>query len=249
VINSTIRISLGLGLTLFLTPFVIAQRDMENLGREVVAVKTSAGRVYVSWRLFGTDPEAIAFNLYRIGDGSTPVKVNETPISSTTNYVDGTADTRQVLKYFVQPVLRGQELGPSKPALAWDHNYIDIPIQPIADYRAGDASIGDLDGDGEYEIVLHQTSRPRDNSHPGITGTPILDAYELDGGHMWRIDLGINIRDGEHYTQFMVYDLDGDGRAEIACKTADGTTDGIGHVIGDKEQDWRIKKEPRQQNL
>ena len=117
-----------------------------------------------------------------------------------------------------------------------------FPSRPISEYRPGDASVADLDGDGEYEIVLHQTSRPRDNAHPGITGTPILDAYELDGTHLWRIDLGINIRDGEHYTQFMVYDLDGDGRAEVACKTADGTDDGQGNVIGDKTKDWRNKE-------
>jgi rhamnogalacturonan endolyase len=109
----------------------------------------------------------------------------------------------------------------------------------MRDYRPGDASVADLDGDGEYEIVLHQVSRPRDNSFAGITGPPILDAYEFDGTHLWRIDLGINIREGEHYTQFMAYDLDGDGRAELACKTADGTRDGTGRILGDPDKDWR----------
>ncbi len=207
------------------TALAPVQRQMENLGRGVVAVKQPEGTVYVGWRLFGTDPEPIAFNLYRITDGGAPVRVNETPIAGSTNHVDRAADTNRALEYSVRPVLNGRELEAPSPARVWDNNYLEIPIQAIPAYRPGDASIADLDGDGEYELVLHQVSRGRDNSHPGVTGAPILDAYEMNGTHLWRINLGINIRDGQHYTQFMVYDLDGDGRAEVACKTADGTTD------------------------
>jgi len=214
---------------------------MENLTRGIVAVKQPDGAVFLAWRLFGTDPEKLAFNLYRLSNG-TPVKINEKPIAGATNFVDRAADTNQPLQYFLRPVLNGKELAPSRPVQAWDKNYLEIPIKPISRYRPGDASIADLDGDGEYEIVLHQTSGPRDNAHPGITGAPVFDAYELDGTHLWRINLGINIRDGEHYTQFMVYDLDGDGKAEMGCKTADGTTDGTGQIIGDKNKDWRIHK-------
>ncbi|MHC4569971.1 MAG: rhamnogalacturonan lyase, partial [Planctomycetota bacterium] len=220
-----------------------AQRQMENLTRGIAAVKQPDGSVYVGWRLFGTDPETIAFNLYRVADTGGPVKVNKAPIAGSTNYVDHSADASRTLRYFIRPILEGKELSPSKPARAWDNNYLEIPIEPIPEYRPGDASIADLDGDGEYEIVLHQVSRGRDNAHPGITGVPVFDAYEMDGTHLWRINLGINIRDGEHYTQFMVYDLDGDGRAEMACKTADGTIDAAGRVIGDKNKDWRIHKE------
>ena len=219
------------------------QRQMENLGRGLVAVKKSEGTVYVGWRLFGTDPEAIAFNLYRTTDSGAPVKVNETPIAGSTNHVDRAADTSRGLEYSVRPVLNERELEASSPARVWDNDYLEIPIQAIPGYRPGDASIADLDGDGEYELVLHQVSRGRDNSHPGVTGAPILDAYEMNGTHLWRINLGINIRDGQHYTQFMVYDLDGDGRAEVACKTADGTTDGRGKVIGDADKDWRTLAE------
>jgi len=218
------------------------QRQMENLTRGIVAVKQPGG-VYIGWRLFGTDPESIAFNLYRFVGRGRPVKVNEKPIVETTNYIDHGADPNQELHYFIRPVLDGKEQTPSKTVRAWDKDYLEIPIQAISEYRPGDASIADLDGDGEYEIVLHQVSRGRDNAFPGITGTPIFDAYEMDGTHLWRINLGINIRDGEHYTQFMVYDLDGDGRAEMACKTADGSVDGKGQVIGDKDKDWRTKKE------
>ncbi len=99
--------------------------------------------------------------------------------------------------------------------------------------------MGDLDGDGRYEIVLHQVGRGRDNSQRGMTTAPVLEAYTLDGDFLWRIDLGRNIREGAHYTQFMVYDLDGDGRAEVACKTADGTVDGQGNVLGDGSADYR----------
>lgn len=212
---------------------------MEHLTRGVVAIKQSEGGVYIGWRLFGTDPESITFNLYRRADGGAPVKVNETPITGATNYTDREADKEKQIEYYVRPLIDGKELTASKPAVAWERNYLEIPIQTIPDYRPGDASIADLDGDGEYEIVLHQTSRGRDNSFPGITGSPILDAYEFDGTYLWRIDLGINIREGEHYTQFMVYDLDGDGKAEVACKTADGTKDGVGKVIGDQDKDWR----------
>ena len=222
---------------------VQAQRLMENLTRGIVAVKQPDGGVYVGWRLFGTDPEALAFNLYRVVDGGAPVKVNDEPVTGATNLVDSQGDPDQSLQYFVRPVLNGQALAPSIAVKAWDVPYLEIPIQPMADYRPGDASVGDLDGDGQYEIILHQMSRGRDNSFAGITGTPVFDAYKMDGTHLWRINLGINIRDGEHYTQFMVYDLDGDGKAEMACKTADGTVDGTGRVIGDKDKDWRIHKE------
>lgn len=219
-----------------------AERQMENLTRGIVAVKQADG-VYLGWRLFGTDPESIAFNVYRTSNAGIPVKVNPSPISDSTNFLDTGADTSQTLEYFVRPVLNDAELAPSAPVRVWNTNYLDIPIELIPGYRAGDASIADLDGDGEYEIVLHQTSQGRDNSFPGITGAPVLDAYELDGTRLWRINLGMNIREGEHYTQFMVYDLDGDGKAELACKTADGTIDGTGRVIGNSGKDWRHKEE------
>ena len=221
---------------------VNAQRQMENLNRGIVAVKQNDG-VYVGWRLFGTDPETITFNLYRITDNTAPTKVNEQPIAGATNLIDSAADPNKEIQYFIRPVMNGRELTPSKQVQVWDKNYLEIPIQPVTGYRPGDASVADLDGDGEYEIVLHQTSRGQDNAYAGITGTPVFDAYKMDGSHLWRINLGINIREGEHYTQFMVYDLDGDGKAEMACKTADGTIDGKGKIIGDKDKDWRTHKE------
>ena len=133
-----------------------------------------------------------------------------------------------------QPRSAPYRIAAGAPALP----YHSIALQTPAGYTPNDASVGDLDGDGEYEIVLHQTGVAKDNSQPGVTDAPILQAYKLDGTLLWRINLGRNIREGAHYTQFMVYDLDGDGRAEIVCKTADGTTDGTGKVIGDAKANW-----------
>jgi len=243
VMNNRIRCILVSLIGLCLPMPLCAQRQMETLNRGLVAVKRTDGGVFVSWRLLGTDPQAIAFNLYRMTDDGEPVKVNSRPIRKSTNVVDRRADTERRLRYFVRPLLNNRELEPCAVTQAWERDYLEIPIQSIPNYRPGDASVADLDGDGDYEIVLHQSSQARDNSHTGITGTPVFDAYELDGTHLWRIDLGINIREGEHYTQFMVYDLDGDGRAEMACKTADGTRDGQGHILGDPDRDWRIFKE------
>lgn len=100
-------------------------------------------------------------------------------------------------------------------------------------YNANDASAADLDGDGVYEIVLKwDPSNSRDTASAGLSGPVVIDAYKLDGTRLWRVDLGKNIRAGAHYTQFMVYDLDGDGKAEMVCKTADGTVDGTNNVVG-----------------
>ncbi|MBI1764587.1 MAG: rhamnogalacturonan lyase [Acidobacteria bacterium] len=220
-----------------------AQRQMENLGRGVVAVRQPENKVWVGWRLLGLDAENIAFNLYRSTAGGTPVKLNAQPITAATNWIDDKADLTKANAYFVRPVRNGKEQAASAtftlPANAPVRQYLAIPLQTPTGYAPNDASVGDLDGDGEYEIVLHQAGRGRDNSQAGLTDPPILQAYKLDGTLLWTINLGKNIREGAHYTQFMVYDLDGDGRAEIACKTADGTVDGKGKVIGDANADWR----------
>ncbi|OYD07157.1 rhamnogalacturonan lyase [Paludifilum halophilum] len=217
-------------------------RQMEDLDRSPVAVKVDEG-VFVSWRLLGTDHPSTSFNLYRDGK-----KVNDSPIRSSTNYLDrkGTADST----YEVRAVVKGKEQPKSETVSVWNKNVLSLPLQKPADgknpdgstytYRANDASVGDLDGDGQYEIILKwDPSNSKDNSQSGITGEVFLDAYELDGTHLWRMGLGKNIRAGAHYTQFMVYDLNGDGKAEVALKTADGTTDGTGKVIGDPDADYR----------
>lgn len=217
-------------------------RQMEKLSRGVVAVRFETNKVWVSWRMFGTDPDNIAFNLYRETAGK-EVKLNIKPITNVTFFVDEKADLTQQNSYFVKPVINKKEQQKSaKYELAGNspiRQYLSVPLQTPQGYTPNDTSVGDLDGDGEYEIVLHQVGRGRDNSQAGVTTEPILQAYKLDGTLLWTINLGKNIREGAHYTQFLVYDFDGDGRAEIACKTADGTVDGRGKIIGDKNADWR----------
>ncbi|HEY6403489.1 MAG TPA: Ig-like domain-containing protein, partial [Blastocatellia bacterium] len=227
---------------------------MENLGRGVVAVRSTTTEVFISWRALGTDPPDTAFNLYRSTGGSAPTLLNAAPITGATNFVDNAADLTQMNSYFVQPIVFGLEQSPSAsftlPANAPVQRYLRLPLQvpppgvtPVGEnytYSPNDASVGDLDGDGEYEIILKwDPSNSKDNSQSGYTGNVYLDAYKLDGARLWRIDLGRNIRAGAHYTQFQVYDLDGDGKAEVACKTADGTVDGVGAVIGDANADYR----------
>jgi autotransporter-associated beta strand protein len=227
---------------------------MENLGRGVVAVRSTTTDVFVGWRLLGTDPPDTAFNLYRSAGGGEPVLLNPAPISDVTHFLDSTADLTQANVYSVRPVVFGLEQ-PSGgsftlPAGAPVNQYLRVPLQvppggmtPAGEpytYSPNDSSAGDLDGDGEYELVVKwEPSNAKDNSQAGYTGNVYLDAYKLDGTRLWRIDLGRNIRAGAHYTQFQVYDLDGDGRAEVACKTADGTIDGAGTAIGDPNADYR----------
>jgi len=228
---------------IFSSGAIFAQRQMEKLGRGLIAVRQNKDSVYVGWRVLGTDPDDIAFNLYRKTGTSEAVKLNHAPITQSSNFIDASVKFAQANSYFVKPVLNGHELEASKAfTLAANQSvqqYLTIPLKTPAGYSPNDVSVGDLDGDGEYDIVLHQTGRGRDNSSNGITDPPIFQAYKLDGTFLWEINLGKNIREGAHYTQFMVYDLDGDGIAEMVCKTADGTVDGKGKVIGDATKDYR----------
>jgi rhamnogalacturonan endolyase len=209
-----------------------APRQMERLDRGVLSVGTGTGNL-VSWRLLGTDPPGVAFNVFRAGR-----KLNRVPITTSTDFLDRGAPAGSA--YTVAAVVTGIQQTPSAPSLSFADGFLDVPIQPPAPsatgaaYSANDASVGDLDGDGQYEIVLKwDPSDSKDNAQAGATSPVFVDAYKLDGTRLWRIDLGPNIRAGAHYTQFQVYDYDGDGRAEVAMKTADGTVDGLGTVLGD----------------
>jgi rhamnogalacturonan endolyase len=216
---------------------------MESLGRGLAGIHEGGGRVFLSWRLLGTEPEGTAFNIYRASGSHAPVKLNELPIKNATCFQDAGVTLEQPVRYFVRAVESGREQEAGAPftleSNATARPYLSIPLQLPPGFSANDGSVGDLDGDGEYEIVLKSEQRPRDTASLGLTGETILQAYKLDGKLLWTINLGKNIREGAHYTQFMVYDLDGDGIAEIACKTADGTVDGKGKVFGDSNADWR----------
>jgi rhamnogalacturonan endolyase len=216
---------------------------MEELGRGLVGIHEGGGRVFLSWRWLGTEPDSIGFNIYRSVAAVAPMKLNKAPITNATCFIDEQAPLDKPLSYFVRAVSNAQELAASAlfqfPTNAPARPYLPVPLQLPAGYSPNDGSVGDLDGDGEYEIVLKCEQRPRDTAFTGLTGETILQAYKLDGKLLWTIHMGKNIREGAHYTQFMVYDLDGDGVAEIACKTADGTVDGKGVVIGEANADWR----------
>ena len=230
-------------LVFFVSLSTMAQRQMEYLDRGVIAIRNSNDSVYIGWRLLGTEPNDIAFNLYRQSGNNKPVLLNKTPIKESTNFEDGRQDFSVDNSYFVKAIVNGQEQKASKSftikANSPAQQYINIALRTPPGYTPNDISVGDLDGDGEYEIIVHQTGRSFDTPSAGISDIPIFQAYKMDGTFLWQISLGKNIREGAHYTQFMVYDLDGDGIAEFACKTADGTIDGLGKVIGDSTKDWR----------
>ncbi|WP_316783692.1 rhamnogalacturonan lyase [Pedobacter frigiditerrae] len=215
---------------------------MEKLDRGLIAMRQGTDSVYIGWRLLGTEPDEIAFNLYRKMGEKTAIKLNKQPITQSTNYVDTKVDFSNTNSYFVKAVLHGVEQTASKAYLlsanAPSKQYLDIPLRTPLGYSPNDLTVGDLDGDGEYELIVHQTGRGRDTPSNGFTDPPIFQAYKLDGTFLWEINLGKNIREGAHYTQFMVYDLDGDGIAEFACKTADGTRDGKGKIVGDSTKNW-----------
>ena len=227
-----------------------AKLKREKLNRGVVAIKKEASTNFISWRYLSSDPLDIAFNVYRGG-----VKVNETPIVKSTCFEDKTASSKTIA-YEVRSIINGKELNEKASYTLFANapaGYINIPLDmpqggitpdgQAYSYSPNDASIGDVDGDGEYEIILKwDPSNAHDNSHKGYTGNVYIDCYKLNGTKLWRIDLGKNIRAGAHYTQFMVYDLDADGKAEIVMKTADGTVDGKGNAIGNANADYRNDK-------
>ncbi|MGI9177133.1 MAG: PKD domain-containing protein [Pirellulales bacterium] len=221
-------------------------RQVEYLTRGVNAISIGSSKVYVNWRMLGTDSAAIAFNVYRSTDGAAAVKRNSVPITTTTDFTDTSVTTTKSNTYFVRPVINGVEGEASEPftlpANSPVQQYRSVPLQippagvtPAGEaytYSANDTTAADLDGDGDYELVVKwDPSNSKDNSQSGYTGNVYLDAYELDGTRLWRIDLGRNIRAGAHYTQFIAYDFDGDGRAEMGVKTAPGTIDGIGQPV------------------
>ncbi len=212
--------------------------QLEHLDRGLVAATTADG-VFLSWRLLGNEVSGhsstgltgVDFNVYR--DGRRIATVTDS-----TNYLDRGAPAGA--EYRVKPVLWGTEIGRSAPVRAWARNHLDIPLRKPADgvtppsaafphgepytYRASDSSVGDVDGDGRYEfIVKWEPTNARDVSQWGYTGNTYIDTYKLDGTLLHRIDLGVNIRSGAHYTQFLVSDFDRDGTSEMMFKTAPGT--------------------------
>ncbi len=214
----------------------------EQLNRGLVALHNGGGKVSVAWRYQESDPLDVAFDVYR-GE----VKLNAAPLTGTTFYTDTQVDTTVDNTYTVRVAGKtAVEPGASYTVKAGSKPYLEIPIQPVEGFAEGyytpnDATVADLDGDGEYEIIVKwDPSNNQDNSKSGKTGNVYLDAYKIDGTKLWRIDLGQNIRAGAHYTQFLVYDFNGDGRAELVCKTSLGSMDGEGIYVNQATDDTNI---------
>ena len=219
------------------SPGVKAQRKMEDLNHGTMAVKTSDG-VYISWRVLGNEWKGVAYNLYRDG-----VKINTAPIDGASNYVDAGGTTNS--SYFVRAIIDGVEQSETDTASLWSSGYYDIPVNEVeGDYTINDAAIGDLDGDGEYEIIVKRLAS--NISDLNKTEYHLLQAYHLnpednlnDQGEvepMWTINMGPNIYNHVE-VNFLVWDMDEDGKAEVITRTSDGTVDGLGNDFGDVDMD------------
>ena len=221
--------------------------DMKKLKREaldrgVVAIR-QGDKVVVSWRTLSTDKSGEAFDIYRNG-----TKLNPRPLKKGGTFY---TDEQPLDGHATYEVRGGKRNGSYTLRADAPEGYLSVKLQKPADgiapngwtysYSANDASVADVDGDGQYEIILKwDPSNAHDNAHDGFTGPTLFDCYRLDGTRLWRINMGINIRSGAHYVPFIAYDLDGDGRAELIVRTADGTRDGKGRVIGDSLADYRV---------
>ena len=238
-------------IALLLSVSTYSQKYIENLSRGAVAIPCEKGN-FISWRYLATDPEDIYFDLFRDG---TIIASNIRTTTCVTDTLGKSTSQYTLVSYF-----NGTKTT-SKPLKVWDKPYISIPLDKPADgtapngkeytYTPNDCAVADINGDGEYELLLKwDPSNSHDNSQDGHTGNVYLDCYKLHYGNttqytgkpLWRIDLGPNIRAGAHYTQFLFYDLDGDGKAELICKTAPGSKDGKGKFVSKAATDKNIRK-------
>ena len=232
------------------TAYDFSKLRREKLRRGVVAFRSGEREAVVTWRYRLQDPTNLAFNVYRDG-----VRLNSRPLTGATFYKDASFDPAKGGLYSVRPVLgrresqnpaRGWRIPPSAPI-----GYIPLKVAPPPPWRnpdepehapypylANDCTIGDLDGDGEFELVVKWNAVGRDNAHFGRTAPVFYDGYDLLAQRrLWRLTPGKNVRSGPHYDDFLVFDLDGDNIAEIAMRTSDGAVDGRGVTLGDAKAD------------
>lgn len=230
-----------------LTGTASAQRVMDKLDRGLVAVSANSG-MFVSWRVFGEDADNVKFNLYR--DGSL---VNSQPLS-VSNFTDAAGSPSS--KYTVKTVVNGVEKESSAASLNSATDYLEIKIAPIpsnidgsdikADYEPNDATVADLDGDGQLEILMKLRNN-KDHAASDKTKSKdfdIIQVYKLDGTLLWWIDMGPNMLDFQsNEINIAAYDWDLDGKAECVLRAADGTVihmaDGTTQVIGDPTKNER----------
>lgn len=208
----------------------------EKMNRGLIVLKNKDNHIYVSWRLLETDPGNVTFNVYRSVNGGKFSKINNKPVSITTDYVDKSAPAKDDLKYMVKTVVNGKELEESETAApnAGGLNYTSIKLQ--GDYTFSKIALADLNGDGIYDYIIKYPGSAVD---PGVwrrsENTFKIEAYLSDGTYLWTKDLGWNIEQGVWYSPFIAFDLNGDGKAEIAVKTAPADKDyrdPEGHVVG-----------------
>lgn len=218
-----------------------SQLKREHLDRGVVAIKDGQN-VIISWRTLTSDKKGEPFDILRNG-----VRLNKKPLKEGGTFF---IDSQPLDGDVTYEIRGGNKNGSYTLKASAPEGYLPVKLQKPQEgttpdgqsfsYSANDASVADVDGDGQYEIILKwDPSNAHDNAHDGYTGPTLFDCYRLDGTLLWRIDMGINIRSGAHYVPFIVYDLDGDGRAEFIVRTSDGTRDGKGKVIGDPKADYR----------
>lgn len=224
--------------------------QMEKLDRGLVALPAQDQGIFLSWRLLGTDSKDVCFDIERDGK----IIAHQVKLTNYTDRKGSSANTYRIITYQNEPRMDAPaEREISKAVKLWNDLYRSLPINRPAggvtpdgksyEYTPNDCSVGDVDGDGEYEIILKwDPTNAHDNSHDGYTGEVIFDCYKLDGTQLWRINLGKNIRAGAHYTQFLVYDFDGDGKAEMICKTSTGSVDAKGKFVSDAATDAGIRE-------
>lgn len=239
-------IMLLLSMIIALQVEAIAQTNIEHLGRGLIVTRAENKGNFVSWRYLATDSLPTTFDLLRNGDAI------KTDISTSTSYTDTYGTSAHT--YQIVTKINGEAIDTTDAVTPWTDYYwqihLDLPTAKGYTYSPNDCSVGDVDGDGEYELfVKWDPSNSKDNSQDGVTGNVYLDCYKVDwtaGGagttpeKLWRVDLGKNIRAGAHYTQFMVYDFDGDGRAEMMCKTGPGSKDGTDNYVSAAGTDSKI---------
>ena len=244
----------GLGLSYIPNQTVYAQDSsiyqMEKLDRGLVALPAQNQGIFLSWRLLGTDSRNVCFDIERDGK----IIAHQVKLTNFTDPKGSSASSYRIISYQNDPKMDAPaEREVSKVIKPWNDLYRSLPINRPAggvtpdgksyEYTPNDCSVGDVDGDGEYEIILKwDPTNAHDNSYDGYTGEVIFDCYKLDGTQLWRINLGKNIRAGAHYTQFLVYDFDGDGKAEIICKTSAGSVDAKGRFVSDAATDAGIRE-------
>lgn len=226
-----------------------SQFPMERLDRGLVALPAAGKGIYLSWRLLGTDCKNVCFDIERDGK----MIAHHIRATNFTDVKGSPAHSYRLISYQDEPKMDApMQREVSKPVKPWTDLYKSLPInRPEGGtapdgrgytYTPNDCSVGDVDGDGEYELIVKwDPSNSHDNSHDGYTGDVILDCYKFDGTQLWRINLGKNIRAGAHYTQFLVFDFDGDGKSEMICKTSAGSIDGQGRFVSESATDTEIR--------